>query len=59
MRHGVQQMPRALKKQVRLAGLFIQKAKIEFLRLFRVALLPIAQRHMQLELVSFGLWFIQ
>ncbi len=53
MRHRVQQMPRALEEQVGLAGLIAQliaqKAEVQFLRLLLAALLPIAQRHVQLE----------
>jgi len=55
MRHGVQQMPGALKKQVGLAGVGGQKAEVELLRLFLISLLAIAERHVQAELVAVAL----
>ena len=63
VRDRVQQMPGALKEQIRLprvcTDMLAQKTQVELLPLLLTALLAIAQGHMQPELVAFSGRFVQ
>ncbi len=59
MRHRVQQMPRALKEQIRLSRFRAQEAQVEFLALFLTALLAVTQRHFQPERSGLFRRFVQ